>query len=156
MTSPGPHPDAPAAATEQPDMLSAGRPGPARWLAYAFGAGLPARCNAWVLHDVTCSTWWLRHLARAITQLAVPILLVCVLLPGPAWIRVVTVVAATGMGLVFSLCYMVETGEHRLVKAGYPSGSGERLRQRRAIEAQHTSSARRRERIAERQARRRA
>ena len=30
------------------------------------------------------------------------------------------------MGLIYSLGYMVETTEHRLVKAGYPVGTGER------------------------------
>jgi len=128
------------------------RPTPLRWLGYAFGAGLPAANRTWVLHDTTCSTWYLRHLARALVQLAVPIVLVSVLLPGSDWIRGVTVVAATVLGLIFSLAFMVETTEHRLVKAGYPVGLGEHTRQQHAIRAQQDSNARRRERRAARAA----
>ncbi len=128
------------------------RPGALRWLGYAFGGGLPATNRTWVLHDTTCGTWYLRHLTRALLQLAVPIVVVSVLLPGSAWIRVVTVVAATVMGLIFSVAFMVETTEHRLVKAGYPVGLGEQIRQQEATHAQQDSSARRRERIAARAA----
>jgi Family of unknown function (DUF5313) len=128
------------------------RPTAPQWLGYAFGKGLPAANRDWVLHDTTCGTWYLRHLARAFVQLAIPIVAVCVLLPGPAWIRVVTVVASTALGLIFSLAFMVETTEHRLAKAGYPVGLGERTRQQHAVQAQHESSARRRERIAARTA----
>lgn len=37
------------------------RPGPLWWIWYAFGGKLPDRYRDWVLHDVTCRTWWLRH-----------------------------------------------------------------------------------------------
>jgi hypothetical protein len=126
------------------------RPTVLRWFGYAFGAGLPAANRTWVLHDTTCGTWFLRHLARTLVQLAVPIILVSALLPGSPWIRGVTVVAATVMGLIFSLAFMVETTEHRLVKAGYSVGLGEQTRQDNAVRAQQVSSARRRERMAAR------
>lgn len=135
-----------------PKMPERHRPNPVQWLGYAFGRGLPAGNRTWVLSDTTCGTWILRHLARALVQLAIPIVMVCVLLPGPAWIRVVTVLAASVMGLIFSVAYMVETTEHRLVKAGYPIGLGEQARQHRAVQSQHDSSDRRRERIASRAA----
>lgn len=126
------------------------RPNPLEWLGYAFGRGLPVRNRTWVLYDTTCGTWFLRHFARALVQLAIPIVVVCVLERGPAWIRVVTVIAASAMGLVFSVAYMVETTEHRLVKAGYPAGLGEQTRQQRAVQNQNEATARRRERIAAR------
>jgi hypothetical protein len=128
------------------------RPAALRWLGYAFGGGLPAAHGSWVLHDTTCRTWYLRHLARTLVQLSIPIVLVSVLLPGSAWIRVVTVVAASLLGLIFSVAFMVETSEHRLVKAGYPVGLGERIRQDQAVRAQQDANARRRERIAARAA----
>jgi hypothetical protein len=43
--------------------------------------------------------------------------------------------AATGgliLGLMFSLAYMFETTEHRVTKAGYPSGTSGRVRAERA------------------------
>ena len=140
--------------TEEPDNAARVRPGVLHWLGYAFGKGLPERNRTWVLYDTTSGTWFLRHLARALVQLAVPIALVCVFLPGPAWIRVVTVLASSLMGLIFSFAYIVETTEHRLVKAGYPAGLGERARQQHALRSQNESSARRRERIAARAAKR--
>ena len=138
--------------TKNESATDRSRPTALRWLGYAFGGGLPARYRDWVLHDTTCGTWYLRHLARAFVQLAIPIVVVLVLLPGSAWIRVVTAGAATLLGLIFSMAFMVETTEHRLVKAGYPVGLGERTRQDQAIRAQRDASARRRERIAARAA----
>src|SRR2546423_1910838 len=58
------------------------RPGPLRWLRYAAGGALPARYNAWVLHDTTCATWVLRHLARAVAVLALPSAALLLFLPG--------------------------------------------------------------------------
>ncbi len=67
------------------------RPGPLRWLWYALGGGLPARHRSWVLHDTTTRTWALRHVVRAMVQLAIPITLVLTLVPGrsgsAAWRR---------------------------------------------------------------------
>jgi hypothetical protein len=145
MTSSG---DAAPAVTERH------RPNPLRWLGYAFGMGLPRRNRTWVLYDTTTGTWWLRHLARAMVQLVIPIVLVCVFIPGAAWIRIVTAAAATLLALVFSFAYMVETTEHRLVKAGYPAGLGEQTRQQQAVRSQNEANARRRARIAARAAKR--
>jgi hypothetical protein len=130
------------------------RPGIIRWLGYLFGAGLPERYNEWVLKDCTGPTWIWRHVARAVLQLVVPIVLVMVLLPAPLWLRVLSCVAAGGPALMFSIGYIIETTDHRLVKAGYPSGYGESLRKQRALDKQRAESARRRERAAARLARR--
>src|SRR3954447_16205173 len=40
------------------------RPGPLAWIWYAIGGRLPERNRSWVLFDVTCRTWLLRHFAR--------------------------------------------------------------------------------------------
>ncbi len=130
------------------------RPGFVRWLGYAFGMGLPERYREWILHDTTGPTWIVRHIARALVQLAVPALAVLVLLPAPTWVRVLTVIAAGGPALMFSIGYIVETSEHRLIKAGYPGGLGESVRRERAARAQREQAAARRQRIAERAAKR--
>src|ERR1700761_5730248 len=102
------------------------RPNPLRWVAYALGAGLPERHDTWVLFDCTSRTWAWRHLARAMTQLAIPILAVLFVIPGPIGIRVGMIVAGTFMAMIWSFGYMDETIDHRLTKAGYPSGLGEK------------------------------
>ena len=58
------------------------RPGPLRWLAYAYGAGLPPEYREWVLHDVTTRTRHLRHFARAVAQLVPLLVVIYLLLPG--------------------------------------------------------------------------
>jgi hypothetical protein len=126
------------------------RPGVLRWLGYLFGGGLPARYREWVLFDTTGPTWILRHIARAVLQLVIPVALVLTLLPAPLWLRVLSCVAAGGPALMFSIGYIIETTDHRLVKADYPSGYGEAVRKRRSLDAQRSASARRRERTAAR------
>ncbi|NUT96615.1 MAG: DUF5313 family protein [Saccharothrix sp.] len=104
------------------------RPNPLQWLWYAVGGRLPARCNEWVLHDVTCRTWAVRHFVRGLVQMS-PILLV-LLLPGPLLIRVLSVVLGLLVGYFYSMSYMWQTTEERLVKQGYPRGLGAQTRRR--------------------------
>lgn len=99
------------------------RPNPAQWVWYAFGGKLPDRCAEWVLHDTTCRTWGLRHLARALTQLT-PFFLVLLLLPGPWSIRLPALLLGLFVALFYSFCYMGEMAEHRVIKHGYPPGMG--------------------------------
>ncbi len=135
-------------------MVDAQRPGLLRWFGYALGAGLPSKNREWVLYDTTGPTWIIRHISRVVLQLAIPVLAVLIFLPAPLWVRVLTVVAAALPSLMFSIGYIIETSDHRLVKAGYPSGLGEQLRKRRSLAKQRADSARRRERAAARLARR--
>jgi hypothetical protein len=132
------------------------RPGPVRWLRYAFGGSLPAEFDQWVLHDTTSRTWVLRHLARALVQLAPFVVVVLSFVPGPFWIRAVAVVAATAMAVLFCFAYMVETTDRRLTKAGFAPGLGEAVRRERSLAARYAGTARRRAKIADRHARRRA
>ena len=69
------------------------RPGPLRWIWYAFGGALGPRYREWVLHDLTCQTRWARQLARAVVQV-VPVAAVVVypqwqwdLAGSPGWVR---------------------------------------------------------------------
>ena len=141
-------PDAPGGAVHRPDPL--------RWLWYAFGGALPRRYGRWVLHDTTTRTWVLRHLARALVQMAVPIGLVLLLVPGPFWIRGMAATGGLLLGLIFSFAYMTETVEHRLVRAGYPAGTAAAAHQRSAEQRESEASVRRREAAAKRASRYRA
>lgn len=132
------------------------RPGLLRWLRYAMGGGLPPRFSPWVLHDTTTRTWGLRHVARALVQMAVPIALVVLLVPGPIWIRWMTALGGLALGLIFSLAYMVETTENRVKKAGYPAGTAAAVRESAARERERQDAGRRRDAAARRAARYRA
>jgi hypothetical protein len=85
-----------------------------------------------VLADTTGRTWILRHLARALVQL-LPVVVLCVVVPPvPLAYRVSAAAGGVLLGLGFSLFFMTETIEHRVVKAGYPSGTAAQLREERA------------------------
>jgi hypothetical protein len=136
------------------------RPAPHRWLWYALGGGLPERNRGWVLHDTTTGTWWLRHLARTMTQLAVPIALIVGLLPAPWPLRLAAAGGGVFLALIFSLAYMSETTENRVVKAGYAAGTaqagrdrGSLVRQQRETERKHAAAARRAARYRDRMGR---
>jgi hypothetical protein len=118
------------------------RPNPLRWLWYAFGGRLPPENREWVLHDVTTRTWWLRHLLRAMVQLAVPIVLILVFLPGPFYIRGLGALSGVFLGLIFAGAYMTETCENRVMRAGYPVGTAEATRQRLNTERERAHSER--------------
>src|SRR3954452_15099771 len=98
------------------------RPALHRWLWYALGGGLPERNRGWVLHDTTTATWWLRHIARGLVQVAAPIALVMALLPAGWGLRAAAAGAGVALALFYSLAYMPETTENRVGKAGYPAG----------------------------------
>jgi hypothetical protein len=120
------------------------RPGPLRWIWYALGGGLPPRFSAWVLHDTTTRTWALRHVLRSMTQLALPIALVLILVPGEFWIRGMAALGGVFLGLFFSVAYMPETTENRVVRAGFPAGTATAARDRAAQQREDADSRRRR------------
>lgn len=108
------------------------RPDPAHWLLYAFGAGLPVENRSWVLNDVTASTWVVRHLARAVLQIVPVAVLLWLLLPLDRTITSAAIGLGTVMGLIYSAAFVWGAAEHRAVKAGYPEGFAEAVRERRA------------------------
>jgi peptidoglycan biosynthesis protein MviN/MurJ (putative lipid II flippase) len=116
------------------------RPDPLRWIGYAFGAGLPARHKEWVLHDLTTRTWFARQVVRAVVQVAPIAVLLWVLLDPVLGFSTPISLTAVGMGVVIGLFYGTAfawgSTEHRAVKAGYPEGTVEKVRdQRRRREA---------------------
>jgi Family of unknown function (DUF5313) len=120
------------------------RPAPHRWLWYALGGALPARNRGWVLHDTTTGNWWARHIARSLVQMSIPIALVMVLLPAPVGLRLAAAGGGIFLGMIYSLAYMNETTENRVVKAGYPAGTAQSVRDRGALERQKRETERKR------------
>lgn len=107
------------------------RPGPFRWLWYAFWGPLPERYRVWVLYDATCATWVLRHLARLVAVAALPVAAVAVFLPATLGIRLSTAFLAGGGGLIFSAVWINEATEYRTERAGWRPELASELRQRR-------------------------
>ena len=112
--------------------MSTPRPNPVQWLWYALGGGLPRRLSPWVLADTTGRTWILRHMLRAVVQVA-PVMALCLLVP-PVSLAYRLSAAFGGLliALIFSMAFMTETIEHRATKAGYPPGTAARVRAERA------------------------
>lgn len=97
--------------------MRAEHPGVLRWLYYAYGGGLDARFAQWVLHDLTCRTWLLRHLMRALVQCAPSLLLL--LLPGPLSLRLYLPALVFLGGAFISLSFAWEARNQRLYKHGF-------------------------------------
>jgi hypothetical protein len=142
-----------ARVTETQAQPALRRPDPVRWIWYALGGGLPARFSPWVLHDTTTRTWALRHVLRSFVQLSVPIALVLIFVPGEFWIRGMAALGGVFLGLFYSLAYMPETTEGRVVRAGYPSGTATVIRETLAQARAEQESERRRAAAARRAAR---
>jgi hypothetical protein len=100
-------------------------PNPLQWIWYTFGGKLHPRCSGWVLRDVTGRTRWFRQIVRALVQIAPPAVLVSVVLSGMGMSMVALGGVACGaiLGLWYSLAYIDQTGDRRLVKHGYEPGT---------------------------------
>jgi hypothetical protein len=86
----------------------------------------------WVLHDLTCPTWPLRHLARLLVLL-VPLAGVLVaVLPGPLALRASGVAIGSVVGLLFTYPFLEDSTDHTAIKFGYPSGTARAVREQRA------------------------
>lgn len=138
-----------------PQTVTQRRPGPLRWCWYSLGGSLPSRFDGWVLHDITCRTWALRQVLRSLLVLSPLIAVVLIVPPAPLWIRALSALGGVIMALIFSVGYIVETTEHRLKKAGYPVGTGERIRAERSTSNRTDAVARRRQKMFDRMDRRR-
>ena len=110
--------------------MRAQRPSPLRWLWYAVGGRLPDRYREWVLYDLTSGAWVFRHLGRALVQHSVWLLVL--LLPIPLSLRVWMIVVAVSVGVFFSLSFMEDASERRLIKHGFPIGLNRRIREESA------------------------
>jgi uncharacterized membrane protein YoaK (UPF0700 family) len=126
------------------------RPGPLLWLRYAFGGGLPPAYSPWVLHDTTAPSWLVRHLARVLVMLVVPIAALVALLPTSGYLRALTAFT-TGACVVLLMSILAsDITERRVFRAGYPWGTGAATRAEHAVSAQARTAQRYRERMARR------
>jgi uncharacterized protein DUF5313 len=109
-----------------------------QWLWYAWGGRLPQRYREWVLHDVTTSTWLLRHMARAIvltlTAVAVVFVPLVLVVHVVFWLAIAAVVLGVLVSVYYSMSYAWESGDVRLTKYGYPGGYGSQVREQAAEE----------------------
>src|SRR5439155_5080996 len=69
------------------------RPPLGKFLRYCYHGSLPAEHHPWVLYDVTCRTWVLRHYARWTMIIGPFFLLYLALMPAAFGIRLYTGVA---------------------------------------------------------------
>jgi hypothetical protein len=117
-----------AVTDETPGDPNPARPGPLRWLWYAFGGGLPPRYRNWVLHDVTTRTWPLRQMLRSVVQLLPVAALLVLVVPGELWVRLMAVVGGALVGMMYAASFVQQTTEHRAMKAGWPPGYAQEVR----------------------------
>jgi Family of unknown function (DUF5313) len=108
------------------------RPGSLRWLWYAISGRLPTTYRDWVLYDLTCPTWPLRHLARLLVPLVPVAIALIVLLPGPLTIRATAVIMGSVVGLLYTFVFLHDSTDRRATKFGYPSGTAQAVRDQRA------------------------
>ena len=110
------------------------RPGPARWLWYAISARLPYRYRDWVLYDLTCPTWPLRHLARLLVLLVPIDAALIAFLPGPLAVRAWATAIGSVVGLLFTFVFLEDATDRRATKFGFPGGTAQAVREQRARE----------------------
>jgi len=131
------------------------RPPFGKLLWYSYGGSLPPEYHSWVLHDVTCRTWVLRHFARWMLVIVPVFFLFITLLPTPFGIRLFTDIAVCGAIFMFALVNILVDTDRRAVRAGYSFNLPGQIRGERGVNSQRESNAARRQRIADRKARRR-
>lgn len=130
------------------------RPTLGRFLWYCYGGSLPAENHTWVLHDVTCRSWILRHFVRWTMVIAPLFVLYTALLPAAFGIRLFTGITFSGGIYVMSLVFILIDSDRRAVRAGYAYSLPQKIRTARSVERQRADNHERRERIAQRRARR--
>lgn len=108
------------------------RPNPLQWVRYAYGGRLPDRYREWVLHDTTDRGWLWRYGLRVVVQTLPWLVVVFVVLTAFTPMPVGWVLAAVGIAMIMSLYFTMtsadELTEARLVKHGFPPGTGKETR----------------------------
>ena len=97
--------------------MAGDRPGVLRWLFYAYGGGLPARCAPWVLRDLTGRWWLVRHVLRTLVQCLPAFALL--FFPASASTLFLMMFIVLFGAMFMSLSYAEESRKHRLYKHGY-------------------------------------
>lgn len=122
---------------------------------YWLGGSVSEQHHTWVLHDVTCRTWLLRHFARTLFIVVPPLTAFMALTPASLGFRMLTGLTFAGGLIVFSLVNILIDTDRRAVRAGYPAGLPAQIRSSQSVDRQRLASSERRERLAERRSRRR-
>ena len=92
-----------------------------------MAGSLPTAYHEWVLYDLTCRTWVFRHFSRALVSFSFWWL--ALLVPGPLSLRLSMVALGYLLSVYFSLSFMEDACERRLLKAGYPAGLNRKIRE---------------------------
>jgi hypothetical protein len=98
------------------------RPNPLQWIWYVFGGRLGSRYREWVLRDTTSRTRWLRQAVRGMVQVAPPALLMLVVLRF-SWIAWASIALGLLLAVWYSIAYINQTAERRLVKHAFEPGT---------------------------------
>jgi hypothetical protein len=101
---------------------SIARPDPVRWLWYTFGGKLGPNYRGWVLRDTTARTRWLRQAVRGAVQVVPAALLILAVMP-PGLLTWASIILGLLLALWYSVAYINQTAERRLVKHGYAPGT---------------------------------
>lgn len=132
------------------------RPSAGRFLWYCYGGALPPENHSWVLHDVTCRTWILRHFARW-TMVIVPLFaLYLALAPVQFSVRLYIGIAVALALYLMALIFILIDTDRRAVRAGYAYSQPSAVRTANSVARQRAANHRRREKIAARRAARNA
>jgi hypothetical protein len=123
-------------------------------LKYSLGFSLPRQYSTWVLHDVTCRTWLVRHFGRTALVVVPIFVLYMVLMPSSLGVRLLTGLTFSGAIFMFSLVNIQVDTDRRAVRAGYGASLPARIRSQNSGHRQGVTNHQRRERIAERRDRR--
>lgn len=97
--------------------MASGRPGPLRWVYYAYGGRLGPRYAQWVLRDLTSKTWFVRHLVRVLAQWAPSLLLL--LLPWPLSFTVLLPLMMLFCAMYMAVSFAWEIRDARLYRHGF-------------------------------------
>jgi hypothetical protein len=138
------------------DDLPIRRPTLGRFLWYCYHGSLPTENHTWVLHDVTCRTWVLRHFARWTMAIAPLLTVYLAFIPTPFGIRFYTGIVFSLAIYVMSLVFILIDTDRRAVRAGYDHSQPQAIRTANSVERQRADNHQRRERTAARRAARAA
>jgi hypothetical protein len=97
--------------------MTGGRPGVLAWLLYAYGRRLPPRYAQWVLHDLTCRIWFVRHLSRALAQ-CLPALGLLAFPASPGLLAMMVGIVVFG-ALFYAMAFAWEIRDRRLYQHGF-------------------------------------
>jgi hypothetical protein len=131
------------------------RPTLGRFVWYCYGGHLPVQNHSWVLHDVSCPTWALRHFARWMMVIVPVFVVFLAFMPTSFGIRFFTDIAICGGIFMFALVNIMVDTDRRAVRAGYRFSLPSEIRGARGVDRQRLDNRARRQRIADRQTRRR-